>query len=228
MLNHPAIAPIFRTNSIRETLRSSGPGGQHVNKTDSAVRATHLPTGLSVKVQTERSQHANKRLARALLALKLSMLAEDQASGERAERRLQHHRLQRGSPVRVFRGEDFQPLPQGDDRRALADDVVRGSLAFRPSDSQHRPASHLGSEVCADRVEHLWRFVTTAVEPAFDHFLLTRAQLHALGIRFVPPRKIIERRDDALEVRVEYFLFVGREKIQRDLALYMYNGGPGS
>ena len=58
-----------------EAVRASGPGGQHVNKTDSAVRATHLPSGLSVKVQTERSQHANKRLARALLAHKLATQA---------------------------------------------------------------------------------------------------------------------------------------------------------
>lgn len=91
-----------------ETLRSSGPGGQHVNTTDSAVRATHLASGLSVKVQSERSQHANKRLALLLIARKLEERAEQASSELRAERRLAHHHLQRGDPRRVFRGERFE------------------------------------------------------------------------------------------------------------------------
>lgn len=98
----------LRETDLRfETLRSSGPGGQHVNTTDSAVRATHVPTGLSVKVQTERSQHANKRLARALLAHKLAALAQDAAAHSRAERRSQHHQVERGNAGRVFSGDAF-------------------------------------------------------------------------------------------------------------------------
>jgi peptide chain release factor len=98
----------LRDADIRfETLRASGPGGQHVNKTDSAVRATHLPSGLSVKVQTERSQHANKRLARALLAHKLQTQAEQAATTERTERWLCHSNVERGNATRVFRGEGF-------------------------------------------------------------------------------------------------------------------------
>lgn len=90
-----------------EAVRASGPGGQHVNKTDSAVRATHLPTGQSVKVQTERSQHANKRLAKALLAHKLKRLAEGVTDAARHQRWRQHHDVERGNATRTFVGEHF-------------------------------------------------------------------------------------------------------------------------
>jgi len=93
---------------VYQAMRASGPGGQHVNKTDSAVRATHLPTGLSSFSQEQRSQHANRGIAR----LKLAMLfeaqrARDTASGKR-DLWDQNHALERGNAALVYRGDKFE------------------------------------------------------------------------------------------------------------------------
>jgi peptide chain release factor len=91
-----------------ETMRASGPGGQHVNKTESAVRATHLATGLSVVAREERSQHQNRRLA--LARLEQLLKGKNQATADRAQQELweQHDLLARGNAVRAYRGETFE------------------------------------------------------------------------------------------------------------------------
>ena len=93
-----------------QTCRASGAGGQHVNTTNSAVRATHTETGVSVRVESERSQHANKRLARALLFQKLEMMKQEQMTSQEKARWQQHRELERGNPVKTFKGEKFVPV----------------------------------------------------------------------------------------------------------------------
>jgi len=90
-----------------QTCRASGAGGQHVNTTDSAVRATHTATGISVRVESERSQHANKRMARALLFQKLAAAKLEKMTQQEKVRWQQHWEVERGNPVRTFKGEKF-------------------------------------------------------------------------------------------------------------------------
>lgn len=89
------------------TMKSSGAGGQHVNKTESAVRAMHIATGISVKVQTERSQHANKRLAKLLLAHKLAEYQANTHQQHKTVRQQFHYSVSRGNSSLVFYGEKF-------------------------------------------------------------------------------------------------------------------------
>jgi len=95
-------------NDIRfEVCRSSGPGGQHANKTSSAVRAIHLASGIDVKVQSERSQHANKRLAIALIERKLQAKKSLEQEALKSLRHKSHSSIERGNAIRVFKGDRF-------------------------------------------------------------------------------------------------------------------------
>ncbi|TWB45687.1 peptide chain release factor H [Nitrospirillum pindoramense] len=104
----PASAGLREADLRVEACRASGPGGQHVNKTSSAVRVTHLPTGLAVFAQEERSQHRNRALAMARLAAALA--DRDRQAGEAADRErwARHDALERGNEVRAYEGERFR------------------------------------------------------------------------------------------------------------------------
>lgn len=104
----PAAPPGLENEVVFQTCRAGGKGGQHVNKTESAVRALHTASGIAVRVESERSQHANKKQALRLLALKL---AEHHAAQHSAYAQAQHNRLyqvERGNPVRTFIGLNFK------------------------------------------------------------------------------------------------------------------------
>ena len=93
-LNDETAIDIDWDKDVREDrYRSSGAGGQHVNKTDSAIRLTHLPTGVVVQCQNERSQHKNRAMARKMLLAKMYQIEQQKRDAELAAKRGQKSKI---------------------------------------------------------------------------------------------------------------------------------------
>lgn len=91
-----------------ESFRAGGPGGQHQNTTDSAVRATHRHTGLTAVAREMRSQHRNKALALERLQALMNAQATADLEAQKSDQNQLHKALERGNPVRCFKGPNFR------------------------------------------------------------------------------------------------------------------------
>ena len=127
----PSKAPEVNPADLRiDTFRASGAGGQHINKTDSAIRITHIPTGIVVECQDERSQHRNRERAMEVLLSRLAQMEEDKRNAEAAE--VRHSILSSGDRSDRIRTYNFPQSRVTDHRINLTlyrlGEVMEGDL----------------------------------------------------------------------------------------------------
>lgn len=107
-LDDNTVIEILEKDLRIDTYRASGAGGQHVNKTDSAVRITHTPTGIVVQCQNDRSQHRNRAMAMAMLKAKLHQRELQKQEDDLAKGRQEEHGITWGQQIRSYVLQPYQ------------------------------------------------------------------------------------------------------------------------
>jgi peptide chain release factor 1 len=131
VLGAPITAPKVHEEDLQETLyrKAAGNGGQNNNKTATAVRLKHRPTGIMVECCTERSQKSNRETARALMRIRVYEATQGAVNAERAESRKQQVGSgQRGDKIRTYREQDNRVTDHRTGKKTTLEIIRRGEL----------------------------------------------------------------------------------------------------